>query len=169
MAEMEECGRANIHSISEPEPRRSRNSRLSFNLPPKEAAPENFNQSAAVIEGATTDEERPRRSFSEINQQKYRRRRSTIAQLAMERIVRTRERRWTVGISSFTASLLPLLMGVTIGFPSSAILDLLGDAEELPQDYLFSTLLLSLFAVRLDRSNVHSLPLVENISIIISK
>ena len=149
---------ANIYSTSETEPRRSRNSRLSFNLPPDEAAPENFNELATVIEDATTDAERPQWSFSVIDQQNYRRRRSTIAQLVLERIVRTRERRWSVGISSFTASLLPLLMGVTIGFPSSAILDLLGDARELPQDYLFSTLLLSLFAVRLDRSDVHSLP-----------
>ena len=59
------------------------------------------------------------------------------------------ERRWSVFVSAVVVAILALLVGVTIGFPSNAILDLTGDATELPQDYLLSNdgLMLSLFVV----------------------
>ena len=53
-----------------------------------------------------------------------------------------------MGISSVIAASLGLLLGFTIGFPSNAILDLTGEATELPPEYLLPTSLLSVFVVR---------------------
>ena len=77
-----------------------------------------------------------------------RRRKSSVAALVLERFIMTRERRWSVAISSFITSILALLIGFTIGFPSSALLDLQGEATELPQEYRFQkTRVQSSFAV----------------------
>ena len=77
-----------------------------------------------------------------------RRRKSSVATLVLERFIVTRERRWSVAVSSFIASLLALLIGFTIGFPSSALLDLRGEVTELPQEYRFQkTRVQSSFAV----------------------
>ena len=73
----------------------------------------------------------------------YIRRKSSAAKLAIERIVRTRERLWSTTISAFIASIPALLVGFTIGYPSPALLDL-GD---LPEDFRFNTLLSDLFGV----------------------
>lgn len=81
-------------------------------------------------------------------QQHCKKRSSPPAQLLVEIFSRRGERQWSVGISSLVASIPSLLVGLTIAFPSNAVLDLTGDATELPQEYLLSTLLLSLFAVR---------------------
>ena len=70
------------------------------------------------------------------------------ARLVVEIFAKTGERCWSVALSSLVVSILALLVGFSIAFPSNAVLDLQGDAIGLPQDYLFSTLLLSLFAVR---------------------
>ena len=76
------------------------------------------------------------------------RRRSSTAMLALERVLRTRQRLWSTAVSAFIASIPALLVGYTIGFPSSALLDLSGDTGDLPKDYQFTTLLSDLFAVR---------------------
>ena len=73
----------------------------------------------------------------------------TGARLLVELFAKTEERRWSVALSSLVVSILALLVGLSIAFPSNAVLDLKGDATELPQDFLFSTLMLSIFAVRL--------------------
>ena len=76
------------------------------------------------------------------------RRRSSTAKLALERVLRTRQRLWSTAVSAFVVSIPALLVGYTIGFPSSALLDLTGDEGDLPKDYQFTTLLSDLFAVR---------------------
>jgi len=76
------------------------------------------------------------------------RRRSSTAKLALERVLRTRQRLWSTAVSAFIASIPALLAGYTIGFPSSALLDLTGDEGDLPKDFQFTTLLSDLFAVR---------------------
>ena len=77
------------------------------------------------------------------NQNHQKRRLSSVAQLATAR----RERKWSVGISSIIAAIPALLVGITLGFPSNVILDLTGEATELPQDFFISTRLLSAFVV----------------------
>ena len=72
----------------------------------------------------------------------------TGARLLVEIFAKTGERRWSVALSSLVVSILALLIGLSIAFPSNAVLDLKGDATELPQNFLFSTLMLSIFAVR---------------------
>ena len=73
----------------------------------------------------------------------YIRRKSSAAKLAIERMVRTRERLWSTTVSALIASIPALLVGFTIGYPSPALLDL-GD---LPEDFRFNTLLSDLFGV----------------------
>ena len=124
-----------------------RPSRVSFSIPYSEEAEESEELPTASPE---TGAERSRSSSLASQQYQYQRRRSTLAELVVERFVLTRERRWSVGISSFIAAILALLIGFTIGFPSNAILDLTGEATELPPEYLLPTSLLSVFAVRID-------------------
>ena len=121
-----------------------RPSRVSFSIPYSEEAEELEELPTANRE---TGAKRSRSSSLTSQQYQYQRRRSTVAELVVERFVLTRERRWSVGISSFIAAILALLMGFTIGFPSNAILDLAGEATELPSEYLLPTSLLSVFAV----------------------
>ena len=127
-------------------PSARRPSRVSFSIPYSEEVEELEELPKANLE---TGAERSRSSRLTSQQYQYQRRRSTVAELAVERFVLTRERRWSVGISSFVASILALLIGFTIGFPSNAILDLTGEATELPSEYLLPTSLLSVFAVSL--------------------
>ena len=127
-------------------PSARRPSRVSFSIPYSEEAEELEELPNANRE---TGAERSRSSRLTSQQYQYQRRRSTVAELAVERFVLTREKRWSVGISSFVASILALLIGFTIGFPSNAILDLTGEATELPPEYLLPTSLLSVFAVSL--------------------
>ena len=58
-----------------------------------------------------------------------------------------RERRWSVSVSSVIAAIPALLLGITLGYPSNAILDLTGEATELPREYLLSSLMRSVFVV----------------------
>ena len=67
---------------------------------------------------------------------------------AVEKAAGTRERLWPTIVSTLVASISALLLGYTYGFPSSALLDLTGDVEELPENYQLNTLLSDLFAVR---------------------
>ena len=60
----------------------------------------------------------------------------------------TKARKWSVAISSLIAALLAAVRGFTLAFNSNATLDLTGEARELPMNYLFSTSLISIFAVR---------------------
>ena len=60
----------------------------------------------------------------------------------------TKERKWSVAISSLVAAFLGVMRGFTFAFNSYATLDLMGEARELPRNYLLSTSLLSIFAVR---------------------
>ena len=59
----------------------------------------------------------------------------------------TGERRWTTVIVSLVIPIPFVLMGLTVAYPSSATLDLTGEATELPDDFFLSTLQVSLFAV----------------------
>ena len=72
---------------------------------------------------------------------RYARRRSTAAALAIERLVRTRERIWTTAISTLIASLPMLLMGFTLGFPSVSVLQL----RESPGNRRFNAIEIDLF------------------------
>ena len=74
---------------------------------------------------------------------RYARRRSTAAALAIERLVRTRERIWTTTISTLIASIPMLLLGFTFGFPSASVLQL----RELPGSRRFDTLQIDFFVV----------------------
>ena len=67
----------------------------------------------------------------------------------VQKIQETRSRKWTVAIFSLVAALLASLRGFTLAFSSNATLDLMGEADELPQTYLFSTFLISVFAVNI--------------------
>jgi MFS family permease len=70
--------------------------------------------------------------------------RSMLAKL--KAFIKNPERKWSAGISSLVAALPALLLGLTLGYPSNAILDLTGEATELPEEFFFSSALLSLFA-----------------------
>ena len=129
---------------------------VSFNLPYKDNV-QNAGNGERESANALDDERNgniPERDASRSqspspydHQHYYPRKRSSIAKLALDRLAKTRERQWSVALSSFIVAITALLMGMTIGFPSTTSLDLTGEDEELPRDYLFSTLLLSLFAV----------------------
>ena len=81
---------------------------------------------------------------------KYRgRSRSEVAPTAIERFAVTRERKWSVAIASFVAAIPAFLLGLTLGYPSNAILDLTGEATELPPAFFFTEEILSLFTVSL--------------------
>ena len=73
----------------------------------------------------------------------YSRRKSSTAKLAVERPVRTRERLWATAISASVAAIPTLLVGYTLGYPSSAIPQL----QALPPGRQFSDLLAALFGV----------------------
>ena len=75
------------------------------------------------------------------------RRRSSTALLGVERVLRTRSRLWSTALSAFVVSIPALLVGYTLGFASSALLDLTGDAADVPEAYLFNRLVSDLFAV----------------------
>jgi MFS family permease len=57
----------------------------------------------------------------------------------------TRERKWSVSIVSLVGAIPALLLGITLGYPSNALLDLTGEATELQPEYFFSDLMISLF------------------------
>ena len=57
------------------------------------------------------------------------------------------ETKWTVLVFALVAALLAFLRGFTLVYSSSAVLDLTGEAEDLPESYLFSTTLISIFVV----------------------
>ena len=122
-----------------------RPSRVSFSVPNKET------EELSLPDTETSDLDTGQSHSPPIpNKLQHQKRRSSVATLVVERFVRTRERRWSVGLSALIAAIPAHLIGITLGYPSNTILDLSGDATELPPDYLLSTsiLLLSLFAVR---------------------
>ena len=81
---------------------------------------------------------------------KYRgRSRSEVAPTVIERFLVTRERKWSVTLASLVAAIPAFVLGLTLGYPSNALLDLTGDATELPPEFFFSTSSLSLFTVSL--------------------
>jgi hypothetical protein len=61
--------------------------------------------------------------------------RSMLAKL--KAFIKNPERKWSAGISSLVAALPALLLGLTLGYPSNAILDLTGEATELPEEFFF--------------------------------
>ena len=71
------------------------------------------------------------------------------------KFIGTGERRWTTVILAVVIPIPFLLMGLTVAYPSSATLDLTGEATELPDDFFLSTLYVSLFAVS-GRIYIHS-------------
>lgn len=71
---------------------------------------------------------------------------------AVERFTVTRERRWSVSIASLVAAIPGLLMGITLAYPSNALLDLTSqDNETELAKFVFTgpqgDTLISLFAV----------------------
>ena len=72
---------------------------------------------------------------------------SSTALLGVERVLRTRSRLWSTALSAFVVSIPALLVGYTLGFASSALLDLTGGAADVPEAYLFNRLVSDLFAV----------------------
>ena len=79
---------------------------------------------------------------------KYRgRSHSEVAPTVLERFLVTRERKWSVTVASLVAAIPAFLLGLTLGYPSNALLDLTGEATELPPEFFFSTAALSLFTV----------------------
>ena len=111
--------------------------------------------STSEKEAAATDNEDERKSLlveggeKPPSSSKYgAQKRSSTAMLALERVLRTRQRLWSTAVSAFIASIPALLVGYTISFPSSALLDLTGGTGGLPKGYQFTTLLSDLFAVR---------------------
>ena len=75
---------------------------------------------------------------------------SSTAKVAVERLVRTRERVWATAISSTVAAIPALLVGYTLGYPSSTLMEL----TALPSDFRFSDLLASLFGVSVEMLTV---------------
>ena len=120
-------------------------SRVSFSIPLKE--PRARDGLEVASDSRLTQCERVRSASQASQELQYHRRRSTLATLAVERFLITRERRWSIAISSLVGSILMFLVGFTLAFPSNASLDLTGEATELPQDYLLPISLLSTFAV----------------------
>ena len=77
----------------------------------------------------------------------YSRSNGVPAGVAMKR--QARERLWSTAIAAFVASIPALLVGYTLGFPSSALLDLTGNGTaDIPSSYVFSSTLGDIFAVR---------------------
>ena len=72
---------------------------------------------------------------------------SSTALLGVERVLRTRSRLWSTALSAFVVSIPALLVGYTLGFASSALLDLTGGAADVPEAYLFNRFVSDLFAV----------------------
>ena len=63
------------------------------------------------------------------------------------KLIMTGERKWSVSIASLVGAIPALLLGITLGYPSNALLDLTGEATELQPEYFFSDLMISLFVV----------------------
>ena len=58
------------------------------------------------------------------------------------------ERKWSISIASLVGAIPALLLGITLGYPSNALLDLTGEATELQPDFFFSNdLMKSVFVV----------------------
>lgn len=72
---------------------------------------------------------------------------SEVAPSVIQRLALTRERKWSITIASLVAAIPGFLLGLTLGYPSNAILDLTGEATELPPEFFFSDRTTSLFAV----------------------
>lgn len=73
------------------------------------------------------------------------RRKSSTAQLALERLVRTRERLWSTAVASAVACIPTLLLGFTLAFPAPVLLELTADSA--PEKYKFGTQLSEIFGV----------------------
>lgn len=129
-----------------------RPSRVSFSVPNKET--EEFSLPDTETSDLNANHSHSPPIPTELQ---YQRRRTSVATSVVERFVRIRERRWSVGLSALIAAIPAYLIGITLGYPSNTILDLSGDATELPPDYLLTTsiLLLSLFAVRNNYNAMH--------------
>ena len=81
---------------------------------------------------------------------------------ALKRLVRTRERVWATAISSTVAAIPALLVGYTLGYPSSTLMEL----TALPSDFRFSDLLASLFGVSVEMLTVFFHVSVQHVSFI---
>ena len=80
-------------------------------------------------------------------QQFYRRASIRSVLPVVQNLKETKSRKWIVAVFSLVAATLASLRGFTLAFSSGATLDLRGAADELPTSYLFSTTLISIFAV----------------------
>ena len=102
---------------------------------------ETINSEKQPLLGYTS--ERNRKTQRSENVAVYSLRKSSTAKLAVERLARTRERVWATAISASVAAIPTLLVGYTLGYPSSTIPDL----QALPPGRQFSGLLSALFGV----------------------
>ena len=99
------------------------------------------------------DDVLPSVNYSELNEQVqlhgntavHVRRKSSVAKLSIERLVRTRERLWATTIFAAVSAIPALLVGYTLGFSSPALIELTD--KTLMLDRQFSDLLSSLFGV----------------------
>lgn len=103
--------------------------------------PREFVPTVTLPDVEPEEDDRRARRGSRAALLRYARRRSTAATLAVERLVRTRERLWTTTVSTAIASMSMLLMGFTLGYPSASVLQL----QELPGSRRFDTLQIDLF------------------------
>ena len=102
----------------------------------------NYSEKQPLL-GGTSEPNKNTRVQHNGNAAVYSRRKSSTAKLAVERLVRTRERLWATAISASVAAIPTLLVGYTLGYPSSAIPQL----QALPPGRQFGDLLTALFAV----------------------
>lgn len=58
-----------------------------------------------------------------------------------------RERLWSTAVASLVAAMPSLMVGYTLAFPSSALLDLMGEDTDLPRDFYFDDTIAEAFAV----------------------
>ena len=102
----------------------------------------NYSEKQPLLGGAS-EPNRNTQAQRSGNAAVYSRRKSSTAKLAVERLVRTRERLWATAISASVAAIPTLLVGYTLGYPSSTIPQL----QALPSGRQFGDLLTALFGV----------------------
>ena len=119
------------------------NRRVSFNT---STGHDDRTQSESPSQPASTDSEGISRDNAPLSPRE--RSRSDAATTVAGRFIVTRERKWSVSIVSLVGAIPALLLGITLGYPSNALLDLTGEATELQPEYFFSNdLIISLFVV----------------------
>ena len=133
------------------EPPIPRSKSVNFKRPMAPAGPNRAPRSLSFASGSHVRRTRRAQEDAEPRfldiRQLYRRASIRSILPVVQQIKETKSRKWTVAIFSVIAAVLATLRGFTLGFSSNATLDLTGAARELPSSHLFSTTLISIFAV----------------------